>query len=160
MELCATAEVIVKVSRHRSAVLFVVLLLACAATAACDRKVRRYDVPPNAVTTSSGTQYVVLRQGRGRSARDAGIWGVKWTLISHKRYNCAYPCSTDILDSRSAATFGPWRDVLISMRRDEIRRVWIRLPKKSEVETFDVELHSAIATDAAGQPIRDETFAQ
>lgn len=127
------------------AMLFVLLVVAC------DRKVRDYPVPPNAVKID-GLLYVRLKNGDGRPAMEGGIWGVEARLLSHKERGCAYPCTRYMLYKRFSWQLEPWNALVRTMREGEIRRVWLRQPNGGRT-VFEIELRSVVRTDAHGTPI-------
>jgi len=133
-------------------------LLIIVVASACERSVGGYPVPSGARTASNGMKYVVVRAGTGAAAGDGGIWGVKWTLLSHEKPGCEYPCTVQGLHSSSDSRFGPWRNVLSTMREGEVRRVWVTWPGEEHLKTYDVELSSVVRTDSAGNPVYENPY--
>jgi hypothetical protein len=134
--------------RNRFCITMIITLLCMA----CERRVANYPLPAVAQTSGAFT-HVVVRPGDGPSAQVGGIWGVKWTLLSHAQRDCTHPCSVEGLYPKADPHFKVWQEILKSMHEGEVRRVWVTWPGERDIKTYDVELLSVVKTDAAGHPV-------
>ena len=124
-------------------------------TFGCVRKVADYPVPANASTLSSGVQCMTIKSSKGEPATGGELYGVNWTLLSHTKRGCTYPCEERELLPRSELKDPRWREVILSMREGEIRRVWIVEKPKQEPRVYDVALASVDRLGPDGQAIVD-----
>jgi hypothetical protein len=125
-----------------------VLLLGCDL-----REVKTFPVPKGAHGVTADMQYVTLRSGTGLAAMDGGIWGVETLLLSHRERDCHYPCEHYALYRRFDWHLDPWNPLVKTMREGETRRVWLKVPNRSEPLVYDVTLASVVKTDSAGEPV-------
>lgn len=121
----------------------------------CVGKVAEYPVPANASTLSSGVRCVTIKPGKGETATAGELYGVNWTLLSHTKRGCTYPCEERELLPRAELKDARWREVILSMREGEVRRVWIVETPKQEPRVYDVVLASVDRLGPDGQAIVD-----
>jgi hypothetical protein len=121
----------------------------------CVRKVADYPVPANALTLSSGVRCVTIKPSKGQPATAGELYGVNWTLLSHTKRGCTYPCEERELLPRAELKDARWREVILSMHEGEVRRVWIVEKPKQEARVYDVVLASVDRLGPDGQAIVD-----
>jgi hypothetical protein len=130
-------------------------LLFLLAVIGCVRKVADYPAPPNAKVTPSGVRSLTVTPGKGEPATAGELYGVNWTLLSHTKRGCDHPCVEREFFPRSELKDPRWREVILSMREGETRRVWIVEKPKQEPRVYDVTLGSVDRLGPDGQAVVD-----
>lgn len=133
----------------------IMVMLVPIAIFGCVRKVADYPIPAGASTLSSGARWVTIRSSAGVPAITGELYGVNWILLSHTKGGCTYPCEERELLHRSELKDVRWREVVLSMRAGETRRVWIVETPKQEPRVYDVTLASVDRLGPDGQALVD-----
>lgn len=107
------------------------------------------------MTTKSGVRYVTLKAGTAEYALNGQLYGVNSVLLSHTRRGCDHPCEQRDLMPRSELKDERWRDLILSMREGETRRMWIVEKAGEEPRVYDVTLASVDRLGPDGQAVVD-----
>jgi hypothetical protein len=91
--------------------------------------------------------------GRQPSSDERRDLGIETKLVSHTEPGCKYPCKRYLLYPRLSKQPEPWNVVVKTMRKGEVRRVWLGLPERNKTVVYEIELASVVRTDRAGEPI-------
>lgn len=134
---------------QRAASTILIFMMAIAGA----RKVADYPVPAGAATLRAGARWITIEASSGTAATDGELYGINSTLLSHREPGCAYPCEERDLLPRWELQDPQWRELILSMKEGETRRVWILEKPEQEPRVYDVTLASVDRLDSEGRAI-------